>query len=144
MFSTMMCLSASTASSSMFSTLAFIFVAFMSKDVFGVKLVYKYVVHSQEMQVLYEEQILKINADSFDDAYQKAENYIKSYIDKYTNINGDIVEISLYKVVDCFKCYDAGEEITEIYSGFLKSDDNALKSITTPCETDELFILRHE
>ena len=116
----------------------------MSKDVFGVKLVYKYVVHSQEMQVLYEEQILKINADSFDDAYQKAENYIKSYIDKYTNINGDIVEISLYKEVDCFKCYDEGEEITEIYSGFLKLDDNSLKSITTPCETDELFILRYE
>lgn len=116
----------------------------MSKDVFGVKLVYKYVVHSQEPQVLYEEQILKINADSFDEAYQKAEKYIESYIDKYTNINGDNVEISLYKEVDCFKCYDEGEEITEIYSGFLKLDDNSLKSITTPCETDELFILRHE
>ncbi len=116
----------------------------MSKDVFGIKLVYKYVVHSQEPQVLYEEQILKINADSFDDAYQKAETYIESYIDKYTNINGDIVEISLYKEVDCFKCYDEGEEITEIYSGFLNLDDDALKSITTPCEADELFILRHE
>ena len=55
------------------------------------KLVYKYVVHSQEPQVLYEEQILKINADSFDEAYQKAEKYIESYIDKYTNINGDNV-----------------------------------------------------
>ncbi len=116
----------------------------MSKDVFGVKLVYKYVVHSQEPQVLYEEQILKINADSFDEAYQKAEKYIESYIDKYTNINGDNVEISLYKKVDCFKSYDQGEEITEIYSGFLKLDDNSLKSITNPCETDELFILRHE
>ena len=65
-------------------------------------------------------------------------------IDKYTNINGDNVEISLYKEVDCFKCYDEGVEITEIYSGFLKLDDNSLKSITTPCETDGLFILRHE
>lgn len=116
----------------------------MCKDVFGVKLVYKYVVYSQEPQVLYEEQVLKINADSFDDAYQKAENYIESCIDKYTNINGDIVEISLYKEVDCFKCYDEEEDITEIYSGFLMLDDNALKSITTPCETDELLILRHE
>lgn len=116
----------------------------MSKDVFGVKLVYKYVVHSQEPQVLYEEQILKINADSYDDAYQKAEKYIESYIDKYTNINGDNVEIYLYKEVDCFKCHDGEDGITEIYSGFLKFDDNALKSIATPCETDELFILRHK
>ncbi len=116
----------------------------MSKDVFGVKLVYKYVVHSQEPQVLYEEQILKICADSFDEAYQKAEKYIESYIDKYTNINGDNVDIYLYKEVDCFKCYDEGEEITEIYSGFLKLDDNALKSITTPCEVEEIDILRHE
>ena len=47
----------------------------MNKDLFGVKLVYKYVVHSQKPQVLYEEQVLKISEDSFDDAYQKAENY---------------------------------------------------------------------
>ncbi len=116
----------------------------MSKDIYGVKVVYKYVVHSQKPQVLYEEQILKINADSFDEAYQKAEKYIESYIDKYTNINGDNVEISLYKEVDCFKCYEEENDIQEVYSGFLKLDDNSLKSITTPCETEELKILRHE
>jgi len=116
----------------------------MSKDLYGVKLVYKYVVHSQEPQVLYEEQILKIRADSYDDAYQKAGEYVKSYIDKYTNINGETVEISLYKEVDCFKCYEEENGIQEVYSGFLKLDDNSLKSITTPCETEELKILRHE
>ena len=116
----------------------------MNKDVFGVKLVYKYVVHSQEPQVLYEEQILKINADSFDEAYQKSDKFVESYKDKYTNINGDNVEISLYKQVDCFKCYEDDGDIEEIYSGFLKLDNNALKSITTPCEADDLFILRHE
>ncbi|MBR2953310.1 MAG: DUF4288 domain-containing protein [Clostridia bacterium] len=115
----------------------------MSKDTFGVKLIYKYVVHSPNPQVLYEEQILKICADSFDDAYQKTDKYIESYIDKYTNINGDAVEISLKKVVDCFKCYN-DSDVEEIYSGFLSLDDNALKSITTPCETEELMILRHE
>lgn len=89
----------------------------MSKDMYGVKLIYKYFVHSQKPQVLYEEQILKIYADSFDDAYQKSDKYIESYIDKYTNINGDSVEISLYKVVDCFKCYN-DRDVEEIYSGF--------------------------
>lgn len=90
----------------------------MSKDTFGVKLIYKYVVHSPNPQVLYEEHILKICADSFDDAYQKTDKYIESYINKYTNINGDAVEISLYKVVDCFKCYN-DSDVEEIYSGFL-------------------------
>ncbi len=119
-------------------------VSFMSKDAYGVKLVYKYVVHSQNPQELYEEQILKIYAESFDDAYQKADKHVESYIDKYTNINGDNVEIFLYKEVDCFKCYEDDSDIEEIYSGFLKLDDNSLKSITTPCETEELKILRHK
>ncbi len=116
----------------------------MSKDMYGIKLVYKYVVYSLEPKELYEEQILKIVADSFDEAYQKADEYIKSYNDKYTNINGDNVEISLYKVVDCFKCYEQENGIQEVYSGFLKLDDNSLKSIASSCETDELQILRHE
>ncbi len=116
----------------------------MSKDVFGVKLVYKYVVHSQKPQVLYEEQVLKINADSFEEAYEKADGYIESYLNKYTNIDGDTVEISLYKVVDCFKCYEEENGIQEVYSGFLKLEDSALKSISSPCEAEELRILRHK
>lgn len=116
----------------------------MSKNTFGVKIVYEYVIYNQNPQVLYEEQILKIVADSFDEAYQKAEQYIESYLDEYTNINGNTVKKSLYKVVDCFKCYEEENDIQELYSGFLKLDDNALKSITTPCETEELQILRHE
>ena len=116
----------------------------MNGQIFGVKLIFKYVVNSEMPKVLYEEQILRIKAESFDNAYQKADEYIASYIDKYTNINGDIVEISLYKEVDCFLCYEEDDGIQEVYSGFLKLDDNVLKSITTPCETDDLFILRHE
>ena len=116
----------------------------MNGQIFGVKLIFKYVVNSEMPKVLYEEQILRIKAESFDNAYQKADEYIASYIDKYTNINGDIVEISLYKEVDCFLCYEEDDGIQEVYSGFLKLDDNALKSITTPCEIDDLFILRHE
>lgn len=116
----------------------------MSKDIYAVKLVYKYVVHSQKSQVLYEEQILRIKAESFEDAYKKADEYAASYVDKYTNINGDTVEISLYRAVDCFKCYEEENGIQEVYSDFLKADDNALKSITTACEADELKILRHE
>lgn len=121
-----------------------LWVIYMSKDMYGVKLIYKYVVHSLVPQELYEEQILKIAADSFDEAYQKTDEYIKLYLDKYTNINGDSVEISLYKEVDCFKCYEEENSVQEVYSGFLKLDDNALKLITTPCETDKLQILHHE
>ena len=36
------------------------------------------------------------------------------------------------------------KSIEEIYSGFLNLDDNALKSITTPCELEEMKILRHK
>ena len=116
----------------------------MNKDLFGVKLVYEYVVHSQKPQVLYEEQVLKISADSFDDAYQKAENYANEYIDKYTNVGGDTVEISLYKAVDCFKCYEEENGIQEVYSSFLKADEKSLNSITSPCEAEELIILRRK
>ncbi len=115
----------------------------MSKDTFGVKLIYKYVVHSQNSKVLYEEQILKIHADSFDDAYEKAEKYIESYIDKYININGDTVEISLYKVVDCFKCYDEENDVQEVYSGFLNLCEDELSAITTSCEIEQINMLRH-
>lgn len=113
-------------------------------DIYSVKLVYKYVVHSQKPQVLYEEQILRIKAESFEDAYKKADEYAASYIDKYTNINGDTVEISLYKAVDCFMCFEEDNGIQEVYSGFFNADENLLKSVATACEADELQILRHK
>ncbi len=116
----------------------------MNKDLFGVKLVYKYEVHCEKPQVLYEEQILKVSADSFEEAYERAEQFIEEYIEEYQNINDDKVKISLYKEVDCFKCYEWEDNIQEVYSGFLKLDDSALKSITTTCDTDELKILRHK
>lgn len=73
--------------------------------------------------------------------YNKA---LELYLDKYTNINGDTVEISLYKEVDCFKCNEEDDGIQEIYSGFMKLDDTSLKLITTYCCSDELRILQHE
>ena len=119
-------------------------VSFMNENTYGVKLFYKHQIHSETPQVLYEEQILKVKAESFDDAYKKADKYVQTYIDKYTNIDGDVVEISLYKLVDCFLCYEEENNIQEIYSGFLKSDNSVVETITTPCEADELRILRHE
>ena len=74
----------------------------MNNDIFGVKLIFKYVVNSKIPQVLYEEQILRIKAETFDNAYQKADEYVASYIDKYTNINGDTVEISCIKRLTAF------------------------------------------
>lgn len=115
----------------------------MSKDAYGVKLIFKYVVNSKKPQVLYEEQILRIKAESFDNAYQKADEYVASYIAKYTNINGDSVEISLYKEVDCFLAYDEENEIQEVYSGIYNLDSNALNAVSTPCEKEEMHILRH-
>lgn len=115
----------------------------MNNDIFGVKLIFKYVVNSQAPQVLYEEQILRIRAASFDNAYQKTDEYVASYIDKYTNINGDTVEISLHKVADCFLVFDEENDIQEVYSGFYNLDENALNAISTPCEKEEIHILRH-
>ena len=115
----------------------------MKKDIFGVKLIFKYVVNSQKLQVLYEEQILRIRAESFDNACQKADEYVASYIDKYTNINGDTVDVSLHKVVDCFFAFDEENDIQEVYSGFYNLDGNALNVISAPCKKDEMYILRH-
>lgn len=115
----------------------------MNGQIFGVKLIFKYVVNSKMPQVLYEEQILRIKAESFDNAYQKADEYVASYINKYTNINGDTVEISLHKEVDCFLAYDEKYEIQEVYSGIYNLDSNALNAMSTPCDKDEMYILKH-
>lgn len=113
----------------------------MTDELYGVKLIFKYYIQGENPQTLYEERILSVYAISFDEAYEKAEKYAEAYCRQYENINGDRVTVSFYKAVDCFLCEDAENDVREIYSGFMKAEDNFCSD---PCEASELRILRQK
>ena len=56
---------------------------------YGVKVIYTYTV-GNNYKKYYEEQILSVNAGSFEEAYEKAEKYAAGYNDAYTNPRGDM------------------------------------------------------
>ncbi len=113
----------------------------MTDELYGVKLIFKYDIQGENPQTLYEERILSVCALSFDEAYEKAEKYAEAYCRQYENISGDKVTVSFYKAVDCFLCEDTGNDVCEIYSGFMKAEDNIR---CAPCEASELRILRQK
>ena len=61
---------------------------------YHVKLLLKYTVKEQ---IFYEESILQVDAGSFDEAYQKAEIYVKQTMDnKRRNMYGDTVHCTIW------------------------------------------------
>lgn len=71
---------------------------------YHVKLLLKYTVKEQ---IFYEESILQVDAGSFDEAYQKAEIYVKQTMDnKRRNMYGDTVHCTVVDYLDCFQSDD--------------------------------------
>ncbi|MBR1810681.1 MAG: DUF4288 domain-containing protein [Clostridia bacterium] len=104
-------------------------------NVYGVKIVYTYTV---ENDAFYEESVLRVRADSFDDAYARAEQYVNSNIEKeYRNADGKTVTVS-YAAVDCFHVQEENDRVEEVFSAFSQAP------ATTPCTAETLRPLRHE
>ena len=67
---------------------------------YGVKAVYRYRVAEE---TFYEEQIIRVKASDFDQAYDKAEVYAKEYSgDEHVNPRGQRVVIDAFWLLDCY------------------------------------------
>lgn len=115
---------------------------------YGVKVIFTYSVESDN-QKFYEESIYLVDAESFDDAYKKAEEYTKEYDSEYTNTKGQKVKTEKIDFIDCFLAFDEENGVQEIYSTTIKnksslSENDFYEAITVQCGADELFDLRRE
>lgn len=84
---------------------------------YSVKLLIKSTTESGEVSI--EESILMMDADSFDDAYDKAERYVETLgvCEPYVNIFGKRVDVEVVSYADCFRIDDdEADEVTEVYS----------------------------
>ncbi len=114
---------------------------------YGVKIIYTYLV-IEENKRFFEESILLVEADSFYDAFEKAQTYAYDRELEYKNVYGSIVKLEKIDVLDSFIVDDA-DGVAEIYSSFsanktsLEDDDyyTAITNIASPCD---LAFLRHE
>ena len=86
---------------------------------YSVKLLIKSTAESGEVSI--EESILMLDANSFDDAYDKVERYVEEYgvCVPYENIFGKRVDIEVVSYADCFRI-DEDDEVTEVYSSIVR------------------------
>ena len=85
---------------------------------YSVKLIIRHTVETGE--VFLEESIIMLDADSFDDAYLKAEQYVEEYgvNDTYQNMYGKTVKSEVISLADCFSVFE--DDVMEVYSSFIK------------------------
>ena len=115
---------------------------------YGVKLIYTYSV-SDDRKKYYEESILSVDAESFDEAYKKAEKYAKEYCDEHLNPNGELVKTEKFELLDCFLAFDEENGVQELYSAITKNktslcEEEFYRAITGQCDAEELYELRYE
>lgn len=113
---------------------------------YGVKVMYTYFVECENKR-FYEESVLLINADSFDDALHKAEDYAKDRECEYLNCDNHVVKIEKIEAIDSFLVYE-DEETVEVYSSF-HSNNTSLNNnefyriLSDTADSEELYPLRH-
>lgn len=103
---------------------------------YSVKLIIKSTAETGEVSL--EESILMMNADSFDDAYDKAERYVEEngVCDPYENIFGKRVTVEVVSYADCFRVdEDEDETVTEVYSSIVRPNAEL---------TEETIVAVHE
>lgn len=117
--------------------------------IYGVKIIKTQSV-GEDNKRFYEELILKVTAESFDEAYEKAENYMKETeeaVGDYINISNEQVRTLSTEAVDCFLALEPENDIQEIYSSFSTnktclSDDEYYDIVSSSCTENELKRLR--
>lgn len=113
---------------------------------YSVKMLIRHAVESGE--VFLEESIIMLEADSFDDAYLKAEKYVadNEVGTSYTNMFGKRVKSEVVSFTDCFSVYD-DENIIEVYSSIIKCrddlpEDSIIAFFEESCTRKEMLPLR--
>jgi len=128
---------------------------------YGVKVLYKHLVSGEpnrekidknynEHQI-FEESILLIKAQSFDQAYELAEREAKGREDSYTNVYDQLIEFKFIESLDAFELFeDEGlQSGTEVYSRFVhtskeeKLNDFLTRYYPEAIEDDEEQIKRN-
>lgn len=114
---------------------------------YGVKVIYTYSIGSSGRK-FYEQSILSVKADSFDEAYEKAERYAHSCCFDYKNPAGECVRMDGFELLDCFLTFDEEDDVQELYSCFMRNNtplDEAAyyAAITDQCGEDEMDSLRN-
>ncbi len=115
---------------------------------YGVKVIHAHAVGNNERR-FYEELILMVHAESYDDAYAKAEKYMQDAVCDYTNTDGEQVKTVQIEIVDCFLAFDPEGDVQEVYSSFSTnhtalSEKAYYNAITGCCDEKELSILRNK
>lgn len=113
---------------------------------YGLKAIFKYVVSDE---VFYEESIIKLCADSVDEAFTKARKYAEERVsDEHINPNNDKVYKSVVDIVDCFYIYE-DEDIQEVYSRIKKKPESLdeklyLEILGDGCSAEKMQSLRYK
>lgn len=117
---------------------------------YSVKVVYTYLIGDSDKR-FYEEQILLICAEDFDEAFEKAEKYASEYADEHINPDGEIVKTEKVDILSCFSVFDDEEDgVIEVYSSITKNRTTLSESdfydvfTSEQCEVDEMTDLRNE
>ena len=84
---------------------------------YGVKVIHTHTIGENDHRI-YEELVLKVEADSFDDAYEKAEAYMQDYVCEYTNIYGETVKTLSIEAVNCYLADEPEGDVQEVFSSF--------------------------
>ena len=115
--------------------------------IYGVKVIHTRTVGEHD-QRYYEELILRVEADSFDSAYEKAECYMKDAVCEYKNQKGDTVKTLRIEAVNCFLAYEPEGDVQEMYSSFSRNnrsltEEEYYEAICSSCTEEELRPLRN-
>ena len=113
---------------------------------YSVKLIIRHTVETEE--VFLEESILILDADSFNDAYLKAEKYVKEneICQEYENMYGKRVNSEIISYADCFSVYD-DEDVVEVYSTIRQPreslpEDTIISVLEDSCRIIDMLPLR--
>ncbi len=116
--------------------------------IYGVKVIHTQAIGDKERR-FYEELILTVKAESYDEAYDKAEVYMRDAVCEYINPYGEKVKTVQIEVIDCFLAFDPENDVQEVYSSFSTnhtalSEKAYYNAITGCCDEKELSILRNK
>lgn len=108
---------------------------------YGIKAVYRYRVAEE---TFYEEQIIRVEANDFDQAYDKAEAYAREYSgDEHVNPRGQRVVIDRYWLLDCYLMTEE-EMYSRIFKNPFGEDEEAmLNALDCACTPEEMQPLRN-
>ena len=115
---------------------------------YGVKIIHTLSVGKEDRR-FYEEIILSVNGESFEEAYKKAENYMQDYYCEYKNSDNETVKTVSIEIIDCFLAFDPEDGVQELYSSFSvnkssMNNEEYYNAVTAVCDEKELRPLRNK